>query len=93
MSAGRDRSAGATKARVTPKAMTSQKMGAADVGSVLAYQASPTDTAASPTSAMAATRRRSNRSATAPVTSTSSAAGANSASPRRPRANSLRVRS
>ncbi len=41
--------------------------------------------AASASIAAAATRRRSNRSATEPVTSTSSAAGANEARPRSPR--------
>ena len=46
-SAGSDRDVGATKARAVPKATTSTKMGAAAVGSVVAYQASASATAAS----------------------------------------------
>src|SRR2546421_191768 len=93
MSAGNERDAGATKARATPKPNTIMKMGPADVGRVCAYQASPAPATASPMAAIDATRRRSKRSATDPVTRTSSAAGATSARPRSPRSTSRPVRS
>src|SRR6266508_2857478 len=64
MSDGSALVAGAAKARATPKAKTMRKIGVADVGSVLAYHASVAPTAASPSAATAATRRRSKRSAT-----------------------------
>ena len=59
--------------------------GHTSVGSVVAYQSSAIEHATSPPIAKMATFLRSNRSATVPVTSTSSAAGRNSQSPIQPR--------
>ena len=92
-SAGSDRPAGALKARATPETSTRAKMGRIEVGPVPAYQPSPRATTAWTRAEAATIRRRSTRSATVPLTSTSSAAGANSTRPSRPRSSSLPVRS
>jgi hypothetical protein len=67
--------------------------GHASVGSLRAYSSSASVARLWPTSAHAATLRRSKRSATVPVTSTSIAAGANSTRPSRPSASLLSVMS
>ncbi len=92
-SAGSDREAGALNARAMPKPSTRTKMGRVEEGWLPAYQPSPSAITAWTTPATATISRRSKRSATAPLTRTSSNAGANSASPSRPRSSSLPVRS
>src|SRR4051794_11591906 len=70
-----------------------RNIGVADVGSVEMYHASPAAETASNPSATEASRRRSRRSASVPLTRTSSSEGRNSTSPRMPSASSLSVRS
>ena len=86
--------AGARNACPAPKAMTRRKIGVVDRpwGS-RTYQAMARATTAFDRAPRAATCRRSKRSTTCPATTTSRAAGANSASPRKPRASSLPVSS
>ena len=93
VSAGSARLAGNANARAVPYPITRRKIGSVDVGLVPAYAASASTKTASSTMPVAAIRRRSNRSASGPVTNTSNADGANSASPSRPSASSLPVRS
>ena len=92
-SAGSERAEGAMKARATPNATTRAKIGPTASRPDDAYQARAKPQTASPAAAMETTRRRSKRSATGPLTNTSSAAGANSARPSRPRLSSSPVRS
>ena len=78
------RIAGAWKARAIPNAKAITNSGATDVGLVMAYAISATDVNTSPPTANRAIALRLKRSATEPVTSTSSAIGRNSARPIHP---------
>ena len=93
MSGGIERTLGAAKARQVPKAAATAKIGTADVDPLRAYTRNASDVRTSPLMAMAATLRRSKRSADDPVSGRSSSAGMNSTRPSRPRASSLSVMS
>jgi len=93
MSGGRARLAGVANAPAVPNAITSAKIGAVEVGCVPEYQARAPTLSAWRARPVAASRRRSTRSASVPVTNTSTAAGANSANPSRPRSSARPVRS
>ena len=87
------RSAGARNAREAPKKNAMAKIGAADVGSVIAYNMRRSELMSSPPCATNEIRFLLSLSATVPVTNTSNAAGMNSASPNHPISNSDEVMS
>ncbi|CAB4602031.1 unannotated protein [freshwater metagenome] len=90
---GIERMAGAWNARPMPYRKAITNSGPTEVGPLKAYTASAIEQTSSPPTAASATSLRENRSATLPVTSTSSAAGRNSANPMKPMSASLPVRS
>ena len=93
ISGGSERNDGAANARAVPNSAAMAKIGTAEVGSAAAYRQNSTDVSTSTATAMAATRRRSKRSAADPVSGSSTSAGRNSTSPSRPSASSLSVMS
>jgi len=93
MAAAIGRIDGAKNARELPYKMAIMKIGNTPVGSVDAYHARSSADASSPVIASWDTRLRLYRSATVPVTKTSSAIGKNSANPSQPRSSSRFVMS